>query len=242
MNENKWKSVWEKRAADFDILRGNDAKNIMIELKRCNGFDVVGDGLTYESILEQYKSIKENLSMTAENKIIPITSVYEVGAGSGANLFLFEQEGIRCGGIDYSKSLVEISRSVLRSEDLVCDEAIHMDVLPEYDAVLSNSVFSYFPDEEYALEVLEKVALKAKRSIGLIDIHDKEKETAFKEYRKQNVEDYEERYKDLPKLFYTKEFFIDFAKRHGMDIRFTDSDIAGYWNNEFVFNCYLRKN
>lgn len=241
MRENKWKSIWEKRTADIDILQGDDVKSIIIELKRCNGFDVVGDGLTYESIVEQYRSIKENLSLTKENKLELITSVYEVGEGSGANLFMFEQDGIRCGGIDYSESLVEISKCVLHSKDLVCNEAIHMSVLPEYDAVLSNSVFSYFPDEEYARKVLEKMYLKAKRSIGIIDIHDKEKELEFKEYRKRNIENYEEKYKGLPKYFYSKDFFIDFAKNHDMDIRFVESDIPGYWNNEFVFNCFLYK-
>jgi hypothetical protein len=241
MMENKWKSIWDKRTADIHILQSGDVKSIIIELKRCNGFDVVGDGLTYESILEQYKNIKENLSLTKENKLEPITSVYEVGEGSGANLYMFEQDGIRCGGIDYSDSLVEISKCVLQSEDLVCDEAIHMSVLPEYDAVLSNSVFSYFPDEEYARNVLEKMFQKAKRSIGLIDIHDKEKEDEFKEYRKKHIENYEEKYKGLPKYFYSKEFFVDFAKNHDMSVRFVESDIPGYWNNEFVFNCFLYK-
>ena len=241
MNGTNWKSIWEKRKADFDILRGNDIKSIIIELKRCNGFDVVGDGLTYESIIGQYKDIKKNLSLTADDKLVPVTSVFEVGAGSGANLFMFEQEGIRCGGIDFSESLVEISKRVLRSEDLECNEAINMNIRPEYDAVLSNSGFSYFPDEAYALQVLEKMVLMAKRSIGLIDIHDKEKEMAYKEYRKKNVEDYEERYKNLPKLFYSRKFFADFAKKHDMDIRFVESNMPGYWNNEFVFNCYLKK-
>ncbi|GFI50124.1 hypothetical protein IMSAGC020_01330 [Lachnospiraceae bacterium] len=241
MNESRWKSIWEKRIANTEILQGSDIKNIIIELKRCNGFDVIGDGLTYESILEQYNKIKENLSLTLENELVPITSVYEVGEGSGANLFMFEQDGIRCGGIDYSESLVEISRHVLHSKDLECNEAIRMNILPEYDAVLSNSVFSYFPNEDYALAVLEKMFLKAKRSIGIIDIHDKGKESEFIEYRKKHVENYEEKYKGLPKYFYSKKFFVDFAEGHGMDIKFVESDMPGYWNNEFVFNCFLYK-
>lgn len=241
MNENRWKSIWEKRTADFDILQGSDTKSIIIELKRINGFDVVGEGLTYEAIIEQYKKIKENLSITKDNKVVPITSVYEVGEGSGANLFMFEQDGICCGGIDYSESLVEISRYVLKSEDLECNGAVNMKIMPEYDAVLSNSVFSYFPDKKYARKVLEKMFLKAKRSIGIIDIHDKEKEMEFKAYREKTIENYEERYRGLPKYFYSKEFFTDFARNHGMDIRFAESDMPGYWNNKFVFNCFMYK-
>ena len=61
----------------------------LLELKKINGFDVVGEGLTYE-----------------------------VGGGSGATLFLFEKDGIRCGEIDYSENLVEIARGVLQTNDI----------------------------------------------------------------------------------------------------------------------------
>lgn len=191
--------------------------------------------------MRQYEQIKETLSLTGDGQSVPVTSIYEVGGGAGANLFLFEHDGIRCGEIDYSQSLTEIARCVLKTEDIVCDEALHMDVLPKYDAVLSNSVFSYFPDESYAWQVLEKMYQKAERSIGIIDIHDKEKEREFVEYRKRTVQDYEERYKELPKLFYEKQFFTEFAEKHHLQILFTKSEMDGYWNNKFVYDCYLLK-
>ena len=83
--------------------------------------------------------------------------------------------------------------------------------------------------------------VKTKRSIGLIDIHDIQKKEAFESYRRKNVENYEERYKDLPKLFYKREFFTTFASEHNMDISFSESAVEGYWNNDFVFSCYLYK-
>ncbi|MFR4352679.1 MAG: class I SAM-dependent methyltransferase [Roseburia sp.] len=211
-----------------------------MELKRSNGFDVVADGLTYEAFLEQYKKTKAYLfpDPVAE-KPGGNGSVYEVGCGSGANLFLFERDGIQCGGLDYSRGLVESAKKVLHTTDLLCEEAIHLAVEPEYDAVLSNSVFSYFPDKAYAYEVLEKMYRKSRYSIGIIDIHDKEKEEAFTAYRKRTIADYEERYRNLPKLFYSKAFFEEFASVHDLKIRFTTSDIEGYWNNEFVFNCFM---
>lgn len=42
MANNKWKSIWEKRKANMNILRGDDIRSIVLELKRCDGFDVVG--------------------------------------------------------------------------------------------------------------------------------------------------------------------------------------------------------
>lgn len=45
MANNKWKSIWEKRKANMNILRGDDIRSIVLELKRCDGFDVVGGDL-----------------------------------------------------------------------------------------------------------------------------------------------------------------------------------------------------
>ena len=59
------------------------------------------------------------------------------------------------------------------------------------------------------------------------------------EYRINNTPDYKERYKDLPKLFYRKEFFQEFANKHNLKIVFEKSTVEGYWNNEFIFNCFM---
>ena len=125
------------------------------------------------------------------------------------------------------------------TEDILCEEAVNLSVSPIYDAVFSNGVFSYFPNTSYASAVLEKMCQKASCSVGIIDIHDKEKEDAFLAYRKAAIRDYEERYKDLPKLYYTKQFFADFAGKLHMDIEFVESHMENYWNNEFVFSCFL---
>lgn len=240
--KNEWKNVWMKHSADIEILQGKDRKKIFLELKRSNGFDVIGDGLSYEALMCQYIQIKENLTLgTCGTEKKEVKSVYEVGCGSGANLYLFESDGMQTGGIDYSENLIQAAKKVLSSEDIICDEAINIPVTPAYDSVFSNSVFSYFENENYAWDVLEKMYQKSKYSIGLIDIHDIEKKEEFIIYRRKNVENYEERYKNLPKLFYSRRMFIDFAKKHGMDIKFTDSEVDGYWNNEFVFNCYMYK-
>lgn len=239
---NDWKEVWEERSVDSDVLLYADKESIFWELKRSSGFDITGNGLTYEALLAQYRCIKKELFFAKDSETgRTIRSVYEVGCGSGANLFLLENDGIQCGGIDYSQVLVESAKKVLRSQDILCDEAVNMPEEPKYDAMLSNSVFSYFVDEGYAYAVLEKMYQKTNCTIGIIDIHNIEKKEDFIAYRKRNVADYEERYKNLPKLFYAKQFFMDFAESHGMDIKFTHSNTKGYWNNDYVFHCYMYK-
>lgn len=239
---NNWKNLWGQRSVDPKILSGQDKRAVFLELKRSNGFDVMEGGLTYEALVDQYQRIKKELSFYAEDtEVQPMKSVFEVGCGSGANLYLFENDGIQCGGLDYSEHLIEGAKQVLHTTDVSCDEAIHLKTEPKYDAVLSNSVFSYFVDEKYAYSVLEKMYEKAKHTIGIIDIHDIEKKEDFICFRKKNVKDYEKRYQNLPKFFYSKQFFLEFAESHNMDIKFTHSNTKDYWNNDFVFNCYMYK-
>ncbi len=232
---NSWKRVWDKKTAKDSIILNGNREDVLLELKRCNGFDIV-DGISYDAFYRQYEEIRDNLQ-----KYGKIKSVYEVGCGSGANLYLFENEGYASGGVDYSHSLIEVAGNVLNTEDLLCGEAVDMTTEKMYDAVFSNSVFSYFDNEVYAEKVLEKMYKKAGSVIGLIDIHDIDKKEDFVTYRRRVVEDYDRRYADLPKLFYSRQFFEKFAQRHNMDVIFLESNVEGYWNNPFVFSCYMYK-
>ena len=171
-----------------------------------------------------------------------IGSIFEVGCGSGANLFLFEKNGYRTGGVDYSESLVKVADNVLQSDDITCNEAINIATSRKYDVVLSNSVFSYFPDIQYAEKVLDKCLNVAKYAIGLIDIHDADRMGDFIEFRKREIADYENLYRNLPKLFFSKSFFKSYAKRHSLDIVFTEGEMENYWNNGYVFDVFLYKN
>ncbi len=171
-----------------------------------------------------------------------VTSMFEVGCGCGANLWHFANKGLRVGGIDYSEALIQGAKKILESDELSCNEAINMSTDIKYDAILSNSVFAYFKDHKYAWDVLEKMYQKTNSSIALIDIYDISKEADYHDYRVSTVEDYEAKNQDYPKLFFSKEFFLKFADEHNMDVKFATSKMPGYWNNEFIFSCYLFKN
>lgn len=242
MNTN-WHNIWEKRSANEEILNCNNPQKIFLELKRISGWDSTGEELSYEQFYNQYIQTKNELEFSSRSKTRPIKSIFEVGCGCGANLYLFQNDNITIGGIDYSSSEIQIARSVLDNpNELICDEAVNMPRTIKYDAVLSNSVFSYFTGYEYASDVLETMYQKTNYSIGIIDIHDSAKKDSFIAFRKQAISNYEEKYKDLPKFFYDKGFFLDFAEKHNMNIRFCCSNMDGYWNSEFIFNCFLTKN
>lgn len=234
---NDWKRIWSNRHLNKNIDITDPVK-LFTELKRCNGFDTLGGRISDNALVEQYEKIKRRLTEGAPNKV---KSVYEFGCGSGANLLMFERDGFTCGGIDYSEALINIAKTFLKTKDLTCSDAANALESPQYDCVLSNSVIAYFTDYDYARTVLEKMFNKTRYSIGLIDVFDAEKENAYVEYRRRTVENYDEKYADLPKLFYSKEFFVDFAKEHDLKIEFCESTVENYWNNDFIFNCFMYK-
>ncbi|EJO23283.1 methyltransferase domain protein [Selenomonas sp. FOBRC6] len=230
---NVWKAVWNRRQAAEVALSG-DWQDVFLELKRLNGFDVVDGGIPLNSLLMQGRRIVELLHLSAG------MSVYDVGCGAGANLYLMQREGIAVGGTDYAATLVETARRVLPgARELTCGEADAFDTSLKYDAALSNSVFSYFPSEDFAARVLTRMLKKTTGAIGLIDLHDAAKEEDFLAYRRATIPDYDERYKGLGKFFYHRRFFEDFARAHNLRIEFPAIEMEGYWNTPFVFNVFM---
>lgn len=238
MPENNWKRLWSDRTVDQTVLQSGDPKRVFMELKRANGFDVLKDQISYESFLGQHHEMEKRLSLHLPDGVT-LQSVFEVGCGSGANLFLFERDGLACGGIDYSPTLSDCAKQVLHTTDILCAHADEVPTLPQYDAVISVSVFGYFTDAAYAETVFEKICQKARYSIGILDIADVKKREAYLQYRRQNIPDYDERYKGLPRLFFSKAFFTAFARRHDLAIEFSPVELKNYWNSEFYFDCYL---
>ena len=240
-----WKNIWNNKFADKNFnytTTEQRIEDIYLELKRLDGYDSTGRQLSFEAFNYQHVQLKNELSFGSiiEYKI---NSVFEIGCGSGAELFLFQNEGIKTGGVDYSASLIEVAQKVLSDPlELISDEAVKTPAEIKYDTIFSNSVFSYFPNYEYAEKVLEIMLSKSNYSIGVTDIHDVNKKEDFVNYRMTTVKDYAEKYKGLDKFFYSKEFFLKFAEKHDLNIRFSKYPVPGYWNIPFVFNVFMTRN
>lgn len=238
MKGNQWDRIWKKRSSDIE-LTDNVFENFC-NLKRADGFDVHAADNYYQNFYNEYLDMFERI---AKNCNVEPESIYEVGCGSGVNLYLFEQlNHIKIlGGIDYSANLIEIAQKVVTSKDLQCDEAIDISVNNQYDVVLSDSVFQYFETEEYGFEVFEKMFEKAKKMVVVKEIHDKAKEKEHLAFRRKMDANYDENYKNLGKTFYERKKFEDFAKKHGCRYEITRFQNESYWNNDFVFDFYLYK-
>lgn len=235
-----WKRIWNAKHADMKILQSEDIESVFMELKRLDGNDTLGNGgISYSAFRKQYEIMKRNFQGDRE----PVKSVFEAGCGSGPFLYLLQSEDIQVGGMDYSEVHINAAKSVLLHPlELYCDEAIYLRTDVKYDCVFTNSMFEYFCDYEYALKVLEKMYEKSNYAVAILDVHDKKREDDFIAYRRSMIEDYDIKYSGLGKLFFEREFFIDFAISHNMDIKITPSKYEEYWNRDFVFDIYLYKN
>lgn len=246
MEENNWQTIWNKRNTqinNFDMLSD---KQIILELKRLNGYDVTESKITYEAFIEEFDNIIKylNLNLNRFQTGGGINSVFEVGCGCGANLYYFLKLGLKVGGIDYSESLINILKRVSAFKNIrecICDEAINMPTNIKYDDILSTSVFHYFYNLKYAESVLEKMLDKTRFSLGIVNIHDEDKKKDFLDFRRKLTPNYDERYKGLPKLFYNKEFFVQFAKNHNLKIEFVDFQLKGFWDTPYIYNCFMYK-
>lgn len=232
---NNWKKIWESRQ---DTLGNIDEKNyraVFAELKKIDGFDING-GASADSQICQHENLKAALNLSEGE------TVFEVGCGAGANLYLFARDGFEVGGLDYSATIIDIAKKILPdTTELICAGADELPTDKKFDAVFSNSVFAYFDDIDYAERVLEKMLIKSRRAVAVLDIYDKDFEENLLAERRRTIENYDERYKDLPKLFYPRSFFKKFASRYDLSIRFEKNELEGYVNAPFTYHCFMER-
>lgn len=120
-------------------------------------------------------------------------------------------------------------------------EAVDISVDGKYDMVFSDSVFAYFPNENYGKAVLEKMYEKAKKVIVISEVFDKSLQAECECYRRKKFSDYDKRYEGLDKIFYSKGMFLEFAKKHRCTVKFSNVENEYYWNSRYLFNCYIYK-
>lgn len=233
-DNSKWHEIWNNRIVDTGIPEKNDEFTVYKALKKMDGFDVdINDDSGY------YARFYSTICSLYEQRIKGAESVFEVGCGSGADLYVLKKRGLTVAGIDYSETLCNMALSVLEDSVIIHDEAINLDVDAKYDIVLSDSVFAYFPNEEYGANVLKKMMAKATKSVILLEIFDKEQEEECLKFRRSQVENYDEVYEGLDKIFYSKDMFVQIAQENGWTVEFTDVVNEHYWNSRFMYNVIL---
>ena len=197
---NEWNRIWENRSSD--IVISDDVFDMFCKLKKADGFDTQDVDGYYEAFFSQWKHMVEHITQNVGD----ISSVYEVGCGSGVNLYLFQQlkKVTQVGGCDYAQMQIALAKKILNANDLQCMEADQIAEKPVYDVVLSDSVFQYFQSPEYGMRVVEKMWNKAKKMVVITEIHDEEMK--------------EEHLRDWIKHFTRKKCFCSLRTESGQNV------------------------
>jgi SAM-dependent methyltransferase len=229
-----WKNIWEKKgkAASDDID--------LTKLIAIDGFDTGAGEFPVESWLAFVEETKIKLRLKKEQKIL------EVGCGAGAFLLPMYNLGMVVYGIDYSASHLQLCTTIMKLGTFKLSEARNIPFEDEFfDAVVSNSVFQYFDDLEYAEKVVSEIArvLKKKGRAAILDLNDAAKKETYESIRRKKLGDreYDRLYGNLNHQFYNKEWFDCIASPFGLRCNIQEQNIKGYDNSKFRYNVFLEK-
>lgn len=214
-----WSTVWSAR------VPLPTATTAVGDLMRADGFDTPFTSPGTEAFTEYVLRWGQRLALTEGS------SVYEVGCGAGAFLAPLASAGATVGGCDLAPRLVELARRALPDADLTVAEATAMPEEPRYDVVIAHGVFAYFPDEDYARRVVERMAAKAARSVAVMDLPDvrwQEEEMRQRLRLFGNPESYRREYDGLDQRAYEQEWISRVLVELGMrEVSFVDEPVPG---------------
>jgi trans-aconitate methyltransferase len=169
-------------------------------------------------------------------------SLFEVGCGAGAFLYLPSQRGIEVGGIDYSPSQIDTAKRAIPGGSFEVRDADDMDVSHSANVAIAFSVFQYFSSLDYARRVIDRMCQKATRAVALFDLPDLRLADQARKERQAaagGAAAYAERYAGLAHLSYSKEWIKAALEEGGLrDVTVGPQTMIGYDNGRFRFNAW----
>ena len=228
---SRWQSVWSQRS---DVsLDGDDTLGNLI---RADGFNTGFGDVTVDAWSD---FVERTCAMSG---LETGDSLFEVGCGAGAFLYLPSRIGIEVAGIDYSTSQIDAARRAIPGGSFEVRDADDLDVSPGADVTIAFSVFQYFSSLEYAREVIGRMCQKATRAVALFDLPDDQLADQALEARQAaagGADAYAERYEGLPHLSYSKEWVKAALEEGGLrDVTVEPQTMTGYDNGRFRFNAW----
>jgi ubiquinone/menaquinone biosynthesis C-methylase UbiE len=232
--ETTWKGIWERKGASTPTAFG------LHELLAINGYDTAASGFDEAAWRAYVERIAARVGIAAEQ------DVCEIGCGAGAFLLPLNSRGVRLWGVDYAAGMIDVCRAALPAGIFTVAEACRLPFAPlQFDVVLCNSVFIYFPDLDYAENAIAEVArvLKPGGCAGLLDLNDARKKELYITIRRQKlgVEQYELAYSKVRHLFFEPDWLKEQARKYGLSCVIENQTLQGYGNAPFRFNVFLEK-
>ena len=161
-----WKSIWIKKG-----------ENDFNDLKLLNGFEKTSINPKSVSI-----EIADLLDINKD------TEVLEVGCGAG-----MLAENLKCGhyvGTDYSHTLIKKHKEILDNEVYVCEANNLPFKNNTFDVVFAYSIFQYFPNLQYAEDVISEMTRISRKAIFIGDLPLNSNESNHTLYSKEDFYDW----------------------------------------------------
>lgn len=227
INED-WRRTWD--GGKYKTAEASLSLRALLDL---NAYYSVTEGAWQEYVRDTINKLgKTNREAT----------ILEIGCGAGAFLHVLEPMFDNLWGVDFSQRQIELCRQALPSGNFTVCEARDIDFQENFfDLVLSNGVFQYFPDFDYAKVVLSKMlAILKANGVGVVlDVNDIEHKDAYIALKTKTRG--EEFLQLPPQIHYPQEMFIEFAETNGLAYRIEQLSIQNYSNTSFRFNFLFWK-
>jgi trans-aconitate methyltransferase len=225
-----WDEIWERRQLD----RGS--RSTLSALIAADGFDTPTARLSEADWSRAIDGIVDRIELSASG------SVFEVGCGAGAFLYVLYTRGYIVSGIDRSSTLVDYARSVMPQGHFEVADADTFDTTRRTDTAICNSVFLYFPSLAYANRVIRRMATKATRAVAILDVPDLATKDEAIRRRKELAgggEAYAVRYAGLDHRYYARDWFVEALTAAGLSkIQVWTQPEGGSENSRFRFNVF----
>lgn len=215
--------IWESKIINYSNV---DLQSLIKE----DVFDLEEGCFSLTSVEQLFNTKREN-------------TLFEISCDNGNFIFPFFQNNVIVRGVDYSSSLISIAQEAMPQMSFSVSEADKLYFTESYDDIVSNSVFQYFSDLNYAETVVRKMFMMTKKGVAILDINDKSKLSLAEHYCREgmSIEDYNRKYSEYRHLYYEKEWFLEILQKLGSEsITIYDQNIKDYKNSLFRFNIFVK--
>jgi len=232
-NLKKWQEIWTKKGKV-------QTPTTLLELIHIDGFDSGISQMTEAIWYKLVDKVHARLALTQADHIL------EVGCGAGALLIPLAEKGLKCVGVDYSASLIEVAQNY---SDKATFEVAEISQLPfeaqTFNKVFLHSVSQYLGNLEYAEKAFQELLRVCRQpsKIAFFDVPDFAKKEASEATRAAEigVEKYKALYSELQHLYYPKEWFEELGQKYGYTATIQDNDLTEYGSSQFRFDVVLSK-
>ncbi|MEM9585155.1 MAG: class I SAM-dependent methyltransferase [Pseudomonadota bacterium] len=229
-----WQDIWQRKA-----LNHEEADYSLAQLMKLDGYDISCSAVSVDGFRDFAAQLKEKLAVTEGQ------SVLEIGCGAGALLKAFDDLGLTVAGLDYTDELVQICRAAIPGGVFETGEAKELDFeKKDFDAVVSHSVFHYFPSTDYALESFSKMIDHTREGgiVALTDMHLASMKEAHEKHRMEMIGEakFKELYSELSHSYFDPADFVAVAKEKCAEVSVEDQFIKTE-SAAYKFNLFARK-